>query len=251
MTTIQLCALTALMLGAVPIGAQAARPEETPERQIVAIAQELFDAVAKGDKAVWDHHLADSCEYTDENGDTSTKAELLAQLRPLPNGYSGSIKIVDAKVDLHGDTAILRDRAVENETVFGQTLVTEYRSTDTYMRMDGEWKLVASQVMVVPSPRKSTAVGVETLDSIVGRYELAPGASYTIERRGSVAYGRRDARPEEELVAASDSTFFRKGTTRGEKIFVRDAKGHVTKMIDRRDNNDLVWTRVPSGKDGR
>jgi hypothetical protein len=40
-----------------------------------------------------------------------------------------------------------------------------------------------------------------------------------------------------------ENTFFPKGTVRGEKIFVRDASGRVTSMLDRRENNDLVWKR--------
>ena len=82
------------------------------------------------------------------------------------------------------------------------------------------------------------------LDAYVGTYELAPGVTYVVSREGDVLIGQRSGRPREELVAAGDATFFRKGTVRGEKIFVRDPSGRVTSMLDRRDNNDLVWKRT-------
>lgn len=38
--------------------------------------------------------------------------------------------------------------------------------------------------------------------------------------------------------------FYRKGVWRGEKVFARDAQGRVVKLLDRRENNDLVWRKV-------
>jgi len=43
---------------------------------------------------------------------------------------------------------------------------------------------------------------------------------------------------------ADVNTYFVKGSVRGEKVFVRDAGGRVTMMLDRRENNDLVWKRI-------
>jgi len=56
--------------------------------------------------------------------------------------------------------------------------------------------------------------------------------------------GQRTGRDKQELLPADVNTYFVKGTIRGEKVFVRDAGGHVTVMLDRRENNDLVWKRI-------
>lgn len=45
-------------------------------------------------------------------------------------------------------------------------------------------------------------------------------------------------------MAADENTFSPKGTIRGEKIFLRDADGCTLQMLDRRENNDLVWKKV-------
>jgi hypothetical protein len=38
--------------------------------------------------------------------------------------------------------------------------------------------------------------------------------------------------------------FYRKGSWHGEKVFERDAQGRVVAMLDRRENNDLVWKKI-------
>ncbi|MEW6738001.1 MAG: hypothetical protein AB1489_42380, partial [Acidobacteriota bacterium] len=72
----------------------------------------------------------------------------------------------------------------------------------------------------------------------------APSVTYTVIREGDKLIGQRTGRSKEELLPANETTFFRKGTVRGEKIFVKDEKGRVVQMIDRRDNNDLVWKKI-------
>jgi len=82
------------------------------------------------------------------------------------------------------------------------------------------------------------------LESIVGEYELSPGNTYTITIEGNKLMGQRSGRAKEELLAADEHTFFPRGSVRGEKVFVQDDSGRTLKMLDRRENNDLVWTKV-------
>jgi hypothetical protein len=135
-------------------------------------------------------------------------------------------------------------RALEEEYVFGQKLSPIYLITDTYLKREGHWQLVASHVSVLPSERQPLAVNPKHFASIVGEYELAPGITYTITIEDGKLMGQRAGRAKEELLPADENTFFPKGTVRGEKVFVRDASGHPTRMLDRRENNDLVWKKV-------
>jgi Na+-translocating ferredoxin:NAD+ oxidoreductase RnfG subunit len=214
------------------------------EKELKRITQELLDAVAPANKAVWDRYLAHTCLYTDENGRTLTKAQLLEELRPLPAGYKGTIQLVEAQVRDYGDTAVITHRDIEHEEVFGQKITTEYHITDTYLHRDGRWQMIASHVQVIPSERKSVTLDAKIYDAFVGQYQLAPGAVYSITREGNGLMGQRNGRAKEELLPANENTFFRKGSVRGEKIFVKDEKGRVMQMIDRRDNNDIVWKKV-------
>ena len=224
-----------------------ARPQgqADAEAEIKRIAQELLDAIAPGDKAVWERHLDESFVMTDEDGNVSTRKEFLDALRPLPSGFSGSIKLSEPVVRLFGDVAILTHLDLEEETIFGQQLHARFRSTDTYLRRDGRWKLIASQIMVIPDQRKTAVVDPALYDDYAGVYELSPSVRYQVTREGNRLFGQRTDRPKEELLPESETSFFRPGTWRGVKIFVRGAGGRVTQIIDRRDNRDIVWKRVP------
>src|SRR6266849_6719188 len=72
-------------------------PASTTEQELKRIARQLLDAVASGDKAVWEKYVADDVIYTDENWSILTKKQLLDSLSPLPKGYSGSVRIANAQ----------------------------------------------------------------------------------------------------------------------------------------------------------
>jgi hypothetical protein len=214
------------------------------EKELTSMTQQLLDAVAIGNKAVWEKYVADDAIYTDENWRILTKRQLIDSMAPLPKGYSGSIRVANVQSRIGDNAAVLSYRALEEETVFGQKLTPTYLITETWFKRDGRWQLVASHVAVLPSERKPIAVTPKSYRSIAGEYELTAGIRYVITLEGDKLIGQRTGRSKEELLPADENTYFAKGTTRGEKVFVRDAGDQVTHMLDRRENNDLVWKRV-------
>jgi Domain of unknown function (DUF4440) len=90
--------------------------------------------------------LADDCLFFDEKGRNFSNAKLVADVRPLPNGYSGKITLGKPKTLIHGDTAILSYGVDETEIVFGQNLKARYHVTDTWLRRNDNWQIAASQV---------------------------------------------------------------------------------------------------------
>jgi hypothetical protein len=220
-------------------------PDDAIVEQLKRATQELLDAVAPGDVAVWQKYLADGCIYTDEEGNIKTKAELLKELKPLPSGYVGTIKMGEPTVFRQAHLIVMSHRDREDLQLYGQKLVTWFHSTDTWAeQQDGQWKLVAVQVMAIPNERKPLAINPKGLDDYVGQYQLAPEVSYTITREGNQLFGQRTGRAKEELLGLCADTWYRKGVWRGEKVFERDAKGKVVRMLDRRENNDLVWVKI-------
>lgn len=214
------------------------------ESELKKIAQELLDAVTAGDPSVWDRHLAETCLIGTEDGRTLSKAQMLKEIQPLPAAYKGNLTLANVQVREHGDVAILSYDIPEKLELYGQTLHTHFRSTDTYLRRDGRWRLIASQLQVLPSELEPVAVDPKLFDAYVGRYQLAPEVVYTVTREGNRLMGQRTGREKEELLSKSETIFFVRGQPRGEKVFAKDTKGKVTRLIDRRDNNDLVWTRI-------
>jgi len=233
----------AATLAAAPSAAQQAAADSTAA-QLVRISQALMDAVAPGDTAVWNRWLADDGVFTDENGRTRTKAQVIAELGPLPPGYVGHIRVTNPRAAVAGETAVLSYDAMEDLTLFGQRLDTHFHDTDTFVRRGGAWRLIGQQVQVLPAELHPVAVDPATFDALVGTYELGPGVRCTVARDGARLMGRRGDRPAEELLPLGNDRFFRHGNPRSERFFVRDAAGRVTGMIDRRDNEDLLWRRV-------
>ena len=220
------------------------QPATQTEQELKAIAQQLLDAIAIGDKAVWDRYLAETCLIRDENGGLSTKAEMLKQLNPLPEGYVGKIQITEARVQDYGQVAILTHVDREELKLFGQTLITRFTSTDTYLRQNGKWQMIASQISVLPSELTPQPVPLEKMKEVTGQYELTPGIVYDVTLEEGKLFGQRTDRPKEELFPENETTYVRKGNPRGLKIFVKNENGQVIKLIDRRDNVDLIWRKT-------
>jgi hypothetical protein len=220
-------------------------PSDTdPQKELVSILNELFDAVAPGKKEVWEKYLADSCLYSDENGKTYSKKELLADFNPLPPGYTGNLKVEEAQSHVYGDTAILAARALEHMNIFGQEITQRYLQTSTFVRTNGQWKMVAAQVIAINNDPPAIAVDPKKLQKYAGRYQLGDQQFYTIAVEQGKLIAQRTGREKEELLAETDDVFFRKGAPRSRILFDVDEKGKVTRMLSRREGIDVVWRRV-------
>ena len=207
--------------------------------------QEMLDAVARGDKAVWDRYLAEGSIYADEEGNVLTKDDLLKELRPLPPGYAGTIKVGKTKSLVQDNVVVLSHVDHEELVLYGQKILTNFLTTHTWAKQkNGEWQVVSTQVMALHNERKPAAIDSKSLDAYVGQYQLAPEVTYTITREGDKLFGQRTRRAKEELLPLCVDILYRKGSWRGEKVFQRDEQGRVVALLDRRENNDLVWKKV-------
>ena len=119
--------------------------ETITQEELVRRTQELFDAVVPGNPEPWKKYYAEDALYADEKGRSLNKTALVADITPMPKGYSGAIKIVRPQSRIFGDTAVLSYDLDETETIFGQNLKARYHETDTWLRRNGVWQIVAAQ----------------------------------------------------------------------------------------------------------
>jgi Domain of unknown function (DUF4440)/Domain of unknown function (DUF3471) len=204
--------------------------------------QELYDAVVPGNQAPWNKYFADDCIFADEKGRVFDKPKLIADITPLPTGYSGTIKIKNVQSRIIGNTAILSYDADETETVFGQNLKARYHITDTWLERDGNWQIIASQAHRYyedPVPGKADS---KKFADYVGTYELAPGQTRSISYDGEKLFVERKGKKEQLLPEISD-LFFRKGLE-GRILFCYSDNGKVNALIDRRNNEDVIWRKT-------
>ena len=225
-----------------PLESVCGDPVAITQEELIRRTQELFDAVVPGNKEPWTKYFADDCIFADEKGRNLNKTQLIADITPLPKGYSGTIKIAKPQSVIHGDAAILSYDLDETETIFGQNLTARYHVTDTWLRRNGAWQIVSSQAMRYYEDPSVGSVDPTKFVDFGGTYELAPGQTRRVFSEGENLYVERNGK-REQLLQEGREIFFRKGVE-GRILFRYAGNGKVEALIDRRNNEDVVWRRV-------
>jgi hypothetical protein len=239
-----LCAAIVAPLIAVTPLAFAAEALPATKKEIVAMTQELVDALVPGKAEVWQRYLADDAMVTDEFGRRQTKKEAVESMHPLPEGFSGSIELRDARVHVYGDTAVLDCEEYETETVFGQKLVVRYFTMNTYVRRDGVWKVVAMEDVTLPTPPPKLDVRGLTLEDYVGTYRYAPERAWIVQvDNGKLQWRTKADRPANALDPVAKDVFMGGDDEKNLMIFRRDDSGRIVELIERRKFNDLHLRR--------
>src|SRR5436309_14074926 len=210
--------------------------------ELVRRTQELYDALVPGNQVPWKKYFAHDCIFADEKGRTLDKPKLIADITPLPTGYSGTIKIVNAPSRIIGNTAILSYDANEPETIFGQNLKARYHVTDTWLQRNGNWQIIASQAHRYYADPALGKADTKRFADYIGTYELAPGQTRSVTATGDKLFVERNGK-KEQLLPETSEIFFRKSL--GGRNLVRYAfSGKVDTLIDRRNNEDVIWRKT-------
>ena len=162
-----------------------ARADDVPAL-LQAKAVRLLNAITQGDPAIWIRSLDERARIVDEMGVVSDKRTMLATIRPLPAGVSG-VLVTEVEATVYGDTAVTTYIADEQETFHGAKLHARYRISETWMKREGSWKLVASQVTALRSDPPALPMTAEQRRPYCGRYALGD-----LILRRSVWNGRPD-----------------------------------------------------------
>jgi Domain of unknown function (DUF4440) len=215
-----------------------------------ATTQALFDAVAGGNTAIWDRVLDEDCVITTEDGEVLSKAGFLKQMRPLPAGFSGHIRVRDLTVRSVGGAAIVHYWLDETEDIFEQQLRTVYVETDVYRRSAGSWKMAAAHVTVVPRDLEPVAVDSTLWPALVGEYRFSDRAAsrYQVFLRDGALYGGGDQATATRLIPLAPLVFFQQGSIHT-MVFVQDRGGAVTEVRELHKYNEVRMQRV--GGSGR
>ena len=169
------------------------------------------------------------------------KTKLIADITPLPKGYSGTIKVVNPQSRITGDTAILSYDTDETEIVFGQHLTARYHGTDTWLRRNGTWQIIASQTMRYYEDPALGHGDSARFPQFSGSYELAPGSVRNVIAEGDKLFLERNGK-RDQLYPETPDIFFRKGVE-GRILFRIGPDAKVDALIDRRNNEDIVWQK--------
>ena len=215
------------------------------ERMLREATQQLLDAIAPGEVAVWGRWLDAAVLQVDENDVVRGKAEILKELQPLPKGLVGHLKIAEFRMALAGDVAVVTHEDDETLDYFGQLLRSRFRMTDTWHRTPQGWRLLGSQVLAVHQDPPSVRLDATTLCAYAGRYVLTAEISVTARCDGGHLVFQRAGRPDRQFLPELKDQFFEPGQPRTRRLFQRDAAGAITGFVDRREERDIRWTKAP------
>jgi hypothetical protein len=162
-------------------------------------------------------------------------------LKPLPPAYKGRIKVLDPKMlILNTGTVILSYIVDEYLDLYDQHIHTQYAQTNTWVNKDG-WKLAAMQTFEIP--KNPIPIDLPyNVEELTGIYSVSPGVDYVITLDNEKLIGQRTGRSQEELFCEAENIFFT-DNARVRKVFIKE-NGIVTKMLDRRNGNDVVWKKT-------
>ncbi|HMG73548.1 MAG TPA: nuclear transport factor 2 family protein [Pyrinomonadaceae bacterium] len=117
-----------------------------------------LDAYEQHDEKAMTAIVADDFTITFPDGSMQTKSQIITSLKGASGGQRPTMKFHTEEVQarVYGDTVILTGRVVTEYQRDGQTMSKEQqRYTDTYVKRNGRWQVVASHLSN-DTPRQKT-----------------------------------------------------------------------------------------------
>ncbi len=118
---------------------------ENVEQALMKIEQEWGDAMTKHDMVALDRILGDDHSVITKDGSVLTKAQEMANYK----SEASSNELFDfepMKVRVFGDTAVVTGGHREKSHNFGKDTSGHYRWTDLFVKRNGRWQAVASEL---------------------------------------------------------------------------------------------------------
>ncbi len=213
------------------------------EQELRKLENDWLSVYISGDRATYDRIVADDFAGTDESAIKRSKEQDRALLpaAPTPGGIALN---EDMQVRLYGETAVITGRIVTKARV-GDQEITGFttRFTDTWLKRQGRWQVVARHYSRVPIERKAIKLDAKLYEAYAGEYELAPGFAFNVFKEGDILFGQAPGQPKIELHPESEIVFFLKEPP-ALFLFIRNEKGQVAQMLTIQDGRVTAAKKI-------
>jgi ketosteroid isomerase-like protein len=198
------------------------------EQEVLNVSQARRDASNRRDMAASARYVAEDYILSSDDGVLVTKAEYYQHMEKLPVEYDHSTNAREFVLRLRGDTAVINFRITTHEQFGDSDIVSEQRRTETWVKREGSWLLIALQWDNIPvNFRQPVPVDASFYKDYAGQYEWRPhGDVDVVSVKDGKLWSRFD-KDEDEYLPLGGETFFIKNDL-GSVTFVRDVQGHVT-----------------------
>jgi ketosteroid isomerase-like protein len=136
----------------VAVPARADVPTAAVEKEVLAAMSAVADAIAKRDVAALQRLLHDELSYNHSDARSQTKADLVNEAKDGKG--PGNVNMLDAKVLVYGNTAIMRGRA---GTPPRPVQANSPYATAVFVKGAQGWQLVARTATRAPDPTAKPA----------------------------------------------------------------------------------------------
>ncbi len=118
------------------------------ERYIIESERQWAESVATGDTSAVERILADDFVGVDPKGRFYDKAQMISDTRDAPK-YFVSNHANEVKVRFYGDIAVAQGSETWEQRT-GDPLRGRFVWTDTWVRRNGKWQIVAAEDLIAP-----------------------------------------------------------------------------------------------------
>lgn len=119
---------------------------------LMQLEREWADAVKRGDTAWMEQHYAPEYTWTSPEGTVNDRK---TDIEDAKNYSFDSLEVSDTRVRVVGDTAVVTGVTALKGKYKGEDFGGSYRFTDTLVRRDGRWLILASQYTRVAAQQAS------------------------------------------------------------------------------------------------
>ncbi len=211
---------------------------------ILIYTQQLLDGIATSDKSAWNNYPDDSFIITSENGSVKTKQEFVKALPEPPSFMKVKETISKPVFRVYENTIVFSYTANLLVEIYGQQRLNEICQTDTWLKTNNGWKLIATEALDKPNAPSTQKISQNIINAVIGEYDLSKAYGFKIFEKGGKLYRQRIGGKEEELKCESDYVFFPEGNLLLKIIFVHDENGNVTQLISRRAGSDIIFPKI-------
>jgi uncharacterized protein DUF4440 len=119
------------------------------EKALTDLEDRISDAYLRGDAAFVEASLDERYTLTNSRALVSHREDDLREVRAADPKYT-VFRTHDMQARIYGDTGVVIGIVSLKGTSGGKAFDVDMRFTDTFVRRDGAWKMVAAQVTPIP-----------------------------------------------------------------------------------------------------
>lgn len=133
----------------ISVHAQSNKEPSKPDQEVRKVERAWLDAYEKRDVEAMNAIVADDFTITFSDGGMQTKPQIIESLK-RPGGSTSKFRTENVQSRVYGDTVILIGLVISEWQQDGKAMTDRSRYTDTYVKRNGRWQVVASHLSNAP-----------------------------------------------------------------------------------------------------